>query len=273
MNKVRKFSHRKTGGVISVAEFGARGDGVTDDTQALQWALNEEQSVYIPTGIYLVDGSLTASIDKQSIKGAGKGTVLKLKGSKTYDLSKEHAALRLNADHKTVDGLQLTGRDTGDDSTFTGSGSDWYNLSAQHVHGDWVTVSGIHVDRCEGVGMAVSGIHCDVSLCSIQWTGLDGLRATASFTRPMLLNEGETGRAFPDAAEDEKPMRLFGKQLVLAFGDFSMLHKWRGRARAKGKGKLRQNARRFKVVVAKECMSTMRTRKGAPRERGLVMIR
>ena len=89
----------------------------------------------------------------------------------------------------------------------------------------------------------------------------------------MLLNQAETGRAFPDAAEDEKPMRLFGKQLVLAFGDFSMLHRWRGRARAKGKGKLRQNARRFKVVVAKECMSTMRTRKGAPRERGLVMIR
>ena len=76
-----------------------------------------------------------------------------------------------------------------------------------------------------------------------------------------LLNEAETGRAFPDAAEDEKPMRLFGKQLVLAFGDFSMLHRWRGRARAKGKGKLRQNARRFKVVVAKECMSTMRRRK------------
>jgi hypothetical protein len=88
----------------------------------------------------------------------------------------------------------------------------------------------------------------------------------------MLLNEAETGRAFPDAAEDEKPMRLFGKQLVLAFGDFSMLHKWRGRARAKGKDNLRQKARRFKVVVAKEWMSTMRTRKGAQPEGGLVTI-
>jgi len=175
-----KFTpQRKTGGGISVEEYGAGGDGVIDDTRALQWALNEEPCVHIPTGTYLVDGSLTAPLDNQSIKGAGKGTVLKLKGSKIYDLSNEHATLTLNASDQTVENLRLRGPNTDDDSTFTGSGSDWYNLSALHINGERATLSGVHVDRCEGVGMTLSGKRCEVSLCSIQRTGLDALRATA----------------------------------------------------------------------------------------------
>jgi len=52
-------------------------------------------------------------------------------------------------------------------------------------------------------------------------------------------------------AEDEKLMRLFEKQLVLTFGDFCQLYNWRGRTLTKGKGKRRQKARRFKVLVIK----------------------
>ena len=48
---------------------------------------------------------------------------------------------------------------------------------------------------------------------------------------------------------------MCGRQIVLVFGGFSQIHKWHGGEPAKGKGKRRHKARRFKAVV-KECMST-----------------
>ena len=179
MSKVPRLSNRATGGGTSVYEWGVLGDGTFNETLKIQNALDNLQHVYFPPGTYLVDGSLTASLDKQVIEGAGKGSVIKMMASKTYDLTKEHAALTMNAGEQTLQDLQLIGPDTGDDSTFSGSGSDWYNLSALRVNGDYSGVNGVQVDRCEGIGMHVSGIHCNVSLCLVQRTGLDGLNTAA----------------------------------------------------------------------------------------------
>ena len=43
---------------VSVKDFGAVGDGVTDDTVAIQNALNASRSVYIPKGVYLVSNEI-----------------------------------------------------------------------------------------------------------------------------------------------------------------------------------------------------------------------
>jgi hypothetical protein len=40
--------------VVSVKDFGAVGDGVTDDTTAIQAAIDEEQPLYFPPGTYIV---------------------------------------------------------------------------------------------------------------------------------------------------------------------------------------------------------------------------
>ena len=42
--------------VVSVKDFGAIGDGVADDTAAIQAAINTQQSVYFPQGTYLCAG-------------------------------------------------------------------------------------------------------------------------------------------------------------------------------------------------------------------------
>jgi hypothetical protein len=46
-------------GIISVKDFGAKGDGVTDDTAAIQAALNSFGNIYVPFGTYKITTSLT----------------------------------------------------------------------------------------------------------------------------------------------------------------------------------------------------------------------
>ena len=48
---------------VSVKDFGAVGDGVTDDTAAIQAALDADTGVILPEGSYLVTSSLTAPND------------------------------------------------------------------------------------------------------------------------------------------------------------------------------------------------------------------
>ena len=45
----------------SVLNFGAKGDGVTDDTEAIQAALNSGGDIYFPAGRYKVTQQLTAT--------------------------------------------------------------------------------------------------------------------------------------------------------------------------------------------------------------------
>jgi hypothetical protein len=85
---------------INVKDFGAVGDGVTDDTAAIQAALDEDKRVILPAGSYLVSGSLTAPNDLRMkfedgakiVAGSGtysNGYVLSASGSATQiaDLS------------------------------------------------------------------------------------------------------------------------------------------------------------------------------------------
>jgi hypothetical protein len=56
---------------VSVKDFGAVGDGITDDTAAIQAALNVSRNVYIPSGTYLVSSTITFNFANQSLIGDG----------------------------------------------------------------------------------------------------------------------------------------------------------------------------------------------------------
>lgn len=45
----------------SVKDFGAKGDGITDDTEAFRRALMQEGEVFVPDGMYVVSGDLPVS--------------------------------------------------------------------------------------------------------------------------------------------------------------------------------------------------------------------
>ena len=87
------------GDAVSVKAFGAKGDGVTDDTAAIQAALDASDAVVFPPGVYSVTGGLHSSRAAASIFGAGA----------TIRLSANAAAhiLKISGSRTVVDGLHL----------------------------------------------------------------------------------------------------------------------------------------------------------------------
>ena len=57
---------------VSVKDFGAVGDGVTDDTAAIQAALDSGCEVYVPEGTYLLNSNVTVS-SEMLLTGEGRG--------------------------------------------------------------------------------------------------------------------------------------------------------------------------------------------------------
>ena len=79
-----------TGALPNVMDYGAKGDGTTNDTAAIDAALAANDVVFFPVGVYMTDGS--HNIKNKTIKGAAadqlsglpyKGSVIKLRGSNT----------------------------------------------------------------------------------------------------------------------------------------------------------------------------------------------
>lgn len=75
-NAVNRAINLKLAETVSVKDFGAVGDGVTDDTAAIQAAHNASYSVYYPNGYYNVTGNITLRTGTNIIgSGAGQTVV------------------------------------------------------------------------------------------------------------------------------------------------------------------------------------------------------
>ena len=61
---------------VSVTDFGAVGDGVTDDTAAIQAALNASSNIYLPPGTYKTTAPLLLNTYSQ-INGSGSNSIIK----------------------------------------------------------------------------------------------------------------------------------------------------------------------------------------------------
>jgi hypothetical protein len=66
---VSRTGQSKYRDVVSVLDFGAVGDGTTDDTTAIQNALNTKKNVYLPPGRYLVTSGLAMTSNGQRMYG------------------------------------------------------------------------------------------------------------------------------------------------------------------------------------------------------------
>lgn len=89
----------KLADLVSVKDFGAVGDGLVDDTVALQTALSQARAVYAPPGTYKITNTLTVAYG-QTLYGAGQSSVIR-GASNGFDL------LHLPDGYAAVSGLRL----------------------------------------------------------------------------------------------------------------------------------------------------------------------
>jgi len=109
--------------------YGATGDGATDDTAALQGAVNAaaaaQTTLYIPTGTYMVSTPVTIPAGEGlSIVGAGWGTTIKLKAAANcFIFAMTGADTRITMRDLTLDGNCTAQGTTGTSGGIDGSGA------------------------------------------------------------------------------------------------------------------------------------------------------
>ena len=95
--------------IKTVKDYGAKGDGITDDTNAIKAAIAAESLIYFPAGTYLITDSL--HLDSKNVVGADKAKSIIKKSGKTPLMflgnrsSLAHLQLTFNAD---VEGCAAT---------------------------------------------------------------------------------------------------------------------------------------------------------------------
>lgn len=88
----RRWYRITNGQPYSVVDFGAKGDGTTDDLPAIQATLDQHKSCFFPSGTYHITGAITITSDGQSIFGINSGATV------------------ITTDHATADIFTITGQ-------------------------------------------------------------------------------------------------------------------------------------------------------------------
>ena len=135
---VIRASAEKMGEMASVLDFGAAGDGVTDDTAAFTAAMAAHKAVFVPAGTYVVEYlSIPTGV---TLSGAGPASILRLPAASTLRV------LVTTGNHDwVVEKLTLDARGTGTSiASFTSCvGGTLRNIWATGSNGH-----GIEFDNC-----------------------------------------------------------------------------------------------------------------------------
>ena len=115
-----------SGTAISVKQFGAVGDGVTDDTAALQAAIDSNTyDLILPSGTYLINSQINYT--GVGLKGAGKDRTV---------ISCAFAGVQFkktsSTDRTTIQGITFTGNGTNTGFGSDGSGAGWFRSNIEN---------------------------------------------------------------------------------------------------------------------------------------------
>jgi hypothetical protein len=130
---VTRTAQAKMRDVVSVKDFGAVGDGVTDDTAAIQLAINTGFSLYFPAGTYRVS-SLTQSTNSQRFVADGDVTISK---------NANGPIITSSGSFVEMSGIRFSGAGfTGDNLVFSGNGCRFLNCGSRDAAGRALKATG-----------------------------------------------------------------------------------------------------------------------------------
>lgn len=157
---LQRLTSDKLAEVVSVKDFGAKGDGVTDDTAAFQAALNGASvggTVFVPSGTYRLTATLIL-VKPLSLCGVGvAGSILKFSGCDGISVSHDNNLLT----QYVIEGVSVTTTDIG---LYTGIQYQGVNMTAYRVSTIIirdVNVTGFTVDGTASAPEWLIGIKLD----------------------------------------------------------------------------------------------------------------
>lgn len=216
--------------VVNVKDFGALGDGTTDDTAAIQAAMNMGQGkcVYFPAGVYVISGEGVKMPSYCRVMGDGQGvSILHNKVAPVlqtpYENTVFQAALYADCGVDTVEicDLELRGPQYGMDYAINPltwllmnnaisirgryyqqrknlpREGESHNVAIRNVRISGYGYAGIHVDQATNVHIS----DCDISYCTsfgIAFVGCKHFSATKNYIREIYPGniENNTNRVY-----------------------------------------------------------------------------
>jgi len=165
-----------TGAPANVLDFGAVGDGTTDDTAAIQAALTTGRSVYLPQNTYAISATLRLNSDGQIFFGDGDG----------------------NANEPARSVLKWIGASNGKMfSISNGTTENWQNCTVRNI---WFNGNSLANIAIEGYAAAVSGGAWRNRYLFLTISGLTGANSTAfdlgSGSFPNFAHDAEINSCF-----------------------------------------------------------------------------
>ena len=159
---------------VSVKDFGAVGDGVTDDTAAIQAALNTQKSVVFPTGEYVISSDLSVYSDTvidlngSTLKGdgfllSGVSNVIIRDGRIENNGTTYPVAMEINSGSNNISLENLTAYQVSEGFRFNGTGSQ-----VQHIR-----TNNLRVEQCKGTPYfhynSFNVQHMNISTYNARW--------------------------------------------------------------------------------------------------------
>jgi len=149
--------------VVNVKDSGARGDGKTDDTAAIQSAVNQVQdtggTVLVPAGTYMVDATVGIQLGNKMTFRMDPGAILQVitNNVESYDTVMVQGKSNVNI---------IGGSIVGDRSTHKGSTGEW-GMGISIYGGSSVVIESVVTKELWGDGVYVAAQSQNITVCSV----------------------------------------------------------------------------------------------------------